>query len=64
MSFIENVNISPGYRSDHSVIELSLSFSDFKKDKGFWKFNNSLLADHDYVKLVKETIITLKTQYR
>ena len=63
MAFVEKVNISPGYRSDHSVIELTLSLLDFDKGRGFWKFNNSLLRDDNYIKLVKDTITTVKKQY-
>ena len=64
MAFVEKVNISPGYRSDHSVIELTLSLLDFDKGRGFWKFNNSLLRDDNYIKLVKDTITTVNKRPR
>ena len=33
------------------------------KGKGLWKFNNSLLHDTEYVKLVKKQIKDVKEQY-
>ena len=63
MALTDNSNISPGYRTDHSLLELSLSITDFKKGKGFWKFNNSLLRDKVFVDKVKQIINLLKEQY-
>ena len=37
--------ICPSYRSDHSIVSLNLCFNKYPRGKGFWKFNNSLLAD-------------------
>lgn len=34
-----------------------------KKEKGFWKFNNSLLKDKEYINGVKKVIASLKQQY-
>ena len=33
------------------------------KGKGLWKFNNSILHDTEYVKLVKKQIKDVKEQY-
>ena len=63
MNFIDNVNINPGYRSDHAMIELCITFTKFERGRGFWKFNNSLLHDHAYVKLIKDTIRNVKEKY-
>jgi hypothetical protein len=38
-------------------------FNPFNKGKGLWKFNNSLLYEKDYSKIVREKIIDLKKQY-
>lgn len=46
-----------GYRTDHSLLFLELQIDDLKKGKGFWRFNNSLLKDYDYV-LQKKNIIS------
>ncbi len=53
---IEDVKIVNGYRTDHSIVELTITLSEFKKGAGFWKFNTSLLKDADYVNKVKQVI--------
>ena len=55
--------ISAGYRSDHSIVSMNIRFNKGLKGRGFWKFNNSLLCDIDYVNLVKNTIREVKKQY-
>ena len=42
---------------------LSLVFNSFNKGKGLLKFNNSLLYEKDYSKIVRGKIIDLKKQY-
>ena len=63
LPYIQNTSIIPGICSDHSPIVLDVDFSKFMRGRGFWKFNNSLLKDPDYVKLVKEAIKTVTCQY-
>lgn len=64
MSLLHSVSILPGYRTDHSIIELQLKFNNFTKGKGFWRFNNSLLRDPTYVQKVKDTIAETELEYR
>ena len=65
----ENLNltnacsIKHGYRSDHSIAFLDLSFSQNPKGSGYWKFNCSLLHDKEYVDKVKNTIKETVDQY-
>ena len=56
-------DIVAGYRTDHSMITISLDFGLFERGKGFWKFNVSLLQDENYVKLVKNCILSVIQQY-
>ena len=63
MPNIANTNISPGYRSDHSIISLKFKGYIPKRDRSFWKFNNSLLRDQTYVNDVKNVIKKTKQQY-
>ena len=42
---IETINIKPGYRSDHSIVEMQITTSNFTHGSGTWKFNNSLLKN-------------------
>lgn len=64
MSLLHSVSILPGYRTDHSIIELQLKFNNFTKGKGFWRFNNFLLRDPTYVQKVKDTIAKTEFEYR
>ena len=55
--YLHNCEIIPGNRSDHSAVlpKLQINF-DNKKCHGYWKFNNTLLKDVEYVKKVKNII--------
>ena len=55
--------ISPGYRTDHSMIMLQLNFRKFEKGTTYLKFNNSLLKDIKYVREIKQLIQNIKEQY-
>ena len=63
MTSVENIDILPSYRSDHSTVVLSLKLNEFTKGKGLWKFNNSLLKDIEYAKLIRDCIQQTKEQY-
>lgn len=62
-SDIDEVNILPGYRTDHSMILLSFKFNKFSRGHSYWKFNNSLLKDSTYVAEIKNVINRVKEQY-
>ena len=54
-------NIVPGYRTDHSLIELTLNFKEQEgKGGSFWKFNNSLLFNNKFIQEAKEKILNVK----
>ena len=56
-SEIESTTIKPGLGTDHSLISISLKLLERQeRGNGSWKFNNSLLKDKDYVRMVKDTI--------
>ena len=56
LPFIKNTSIDPGILSDHSTTSIEIDFRKFQRGRGFWKFNNSLLKDIDYVNRVKNCI--------
>ena len=65
-AFLDNVNtciIRPGYRSDHSFLELTIATSHFIKGRGTWKFNCSLLKNKDYLIKVNNLIASEKLFY-
>lgn len=63
MPSILDVSTLPSYRSDHSSVVLSVKINEFKKGKGLWKFNTSLLKDREYVEEIKKCINKIKEQY-
>ena len=63
LDLISDSKIKPGYRSDHSRIELKIVINSFTKGPGLWKFNCSLLKDPKYIALVNETIDKEKLKY-
>jgi hypothetical protein len=58
-----NSDISTGYRSDHTNVSVCLNINEIERGRGYWKFNNSLLKDIEYVNLVKSTIENVIKQY-
>ena len=42
---------------------LEIDFSRFSRGRGFFKFNNSLINDYEYVKLIEDTIREVTIQY-
>ena len=61
--FVSKSSIEPSIYSDHSIIFLELDFSRVRLGKGFFKFNNSLLKDNNYINLVKRRIKNVTRQY-
>ena len=60
---VKEMKIKPGFGSDHSIITISLDLLDTnKRGKGYWKFNNSLLTDKNYVELIKNTISSVNRE--
>jgi exonuclease III len=60
---LASCDIKPGYRTDHSMVDLQLDFNQVERGVGYWKFNNSLLIDAIYVDQVKTTIREIVDRY-
>ena len=54
---VSEVDIIPGYRSDHSMVTLKVGMAANTRGKGFFKINNSLLNCEDYCETIKKTIV-------
>ena len=50
-------DILPGILSDHSLVWVEISIAATPKGKGYWKFNNNLLANINFVKQLKQCIV-------
>ena len=53
-----------GFKSDHSLITLTLMNNSNPRVPGFWKRNSSLLADVEYVDLIRKTVNEVATEYQ
>ena len=60
---IDNCDIIPGYKSDHSICTLNIRTSKFIRGRGLWKLNRDLLSNSDYVDLINKTIQEVKSEY-
>lgn len=63
LTLTADYSIELGYRSDHSIITLSIKLSNDRTGKTFWKFNNELLYDEDFIQKVKMKIKETKQKY-
>ena len=61
VDMIDSCDIKPSYRSDHSIIEIKISISDFGRCT--WKINNSLFKNKDYLILMNKIIDEEKEKY-
>ena len=60
---VTNIKTESAYRSDHSIVVLSLKKLQINWDRPFRKSNNSLLKDTAYVNEIKKLILNIKKQY-
>ena len=62
-SLCDELKISPGYRTDHNMISMSMEIGETRRGPGLWKFNESLLNDVEYVNMVNICIDRTVEQY-
>ena len=60
---ITQADIIPGFKTDHSMITLSLSLHSNPRGKGFWKWNTSFLSDARYLEELRTTIHDTVIEY-
>ena len=53
---IDQCDISPGFKTDHSSVDVRIISANERRGRGFLKFNVSLLNDIDYVNKIKQCI--------
>ena len=56
MDFVVTCTIQPCYRTDHSIVQMTLDTCKFVKGKGIWKFNCSLLKNTEYINMINSLI--------
>lgn len=60
---VDSSDIYPGYRTDQSLVTLSLLPISGIRGRGFWKLNTSLLLDQEYLELIRVHIKDVIQQY-
>lgn len=60
---VKTTKIETGYKSDHSMVALTIAMDNFEHRSGLWKHNNSLLIDTEYLELINSKILEVKKQY-
>ena len=63
ISQINDSQIDIRYKSDHSLVSLSIKQNSFSHNKSYWKFNKSLLKNQEFTKQVKKIITQTKKDY-
>ena len=63
LSQIKKAHIKPGYRTYHSLICMEYKVAENIQGRGYFKFNNSLLRDAEYVSKVKNIILETLSDY-
>ena len=61
---IVSTNIKLGYRTDHSMSTITLKLGKIECGQSYWKFNDSLLKDIEYVNKIKQWNLELKRNMR
>ena len=51
---VEQIETIVSNAPDHRAVKLKLNYPSSKRGPELWKFNNSLLDDEDYIKLIRE----------
>ena len=57
-------DILPGFKTDHSLITLSLTTKTNPRVPGFWMLNSHFLKDLEYINLIKETTNEVSYDYK
>ena len=61
---ITSANILTGYKTDHSLIEITVATHSNMTGPGFWKLNTSLLTEMDYINQIRAVIKDTQEEYQ
>ena len=64
MCNVTHADISTGYKTDHSMINISITVQSNPRGPGFWKLNTIFLTEIEYVNQIKSTIQAVKEEYQ
>lgn len=61
MQNVKSCDIKPSIKTDHSLVQITISLNTLQmRGPGFWKFNSALTKDEVYIDYIKEIIQQLK----
>ena len=63
VGYVENSDILPSFKSDHSIVSLDINLHKEDRGRGFWKMNTTHLRDQDCVNLINECITESEIKY-
>ena len=64
MCSVTSVNISAGYKTYHSLIDIKIALHLNLRGPGYWKLNTSFLIDIDYVTQIRDVIKKTHEEYQ
>ena len=64
MCSVTSANISAGYKTDHSLIDIKIALHSNLRGPGYWKLNTSFLTDIDYVTQIRSVIKKTHEEYQ
>ena len=62
LDFVQDCEILPGVRSDHSFVMMTLALCKTLRGKGLWKMNCSYLTDTEYLNEINNILESAKTR--
>ena len=61
---VNNSDIVAGYKTDHSMISLSLGLTENPRGPGLWKLHISFLTEDEYINRIKRVILKTCEDYK
>ena len=61
---VTSANISAGYKTDHSLIDIRIALHSNPRGPGIWKLNTSFLTEIDYVNRIRDVIKKTHEEYQ
>ena len=61
LNILKSCVIKPGFKTDHSMVSLTLDNQQGEKGPGYFKLNNSILLDAEYQTKIKQSITEIIT---
>ena len=65
-SYVQLIGVSAPFTSDfdHRPVIMNIDFNKVKRGPGYWKFNNSMLSEADFLRKVREQIAWTLSEYQ